>query len=47
MNGELGAAAEGYDRAIADAAAILGPQHPDTEALREERRQLCEPPSPE
>ena len=47
VNGELVAAAEGYDRAIADAAEALGPEHPDTEALREERRRLCEPPSPE
>jgi hypothetical protein len=47
VNGELVAAAEGYERAIADAAEALGPEHPDTEALREERRRLCEPPSPE
>ena len=47
MSGELVAAAEGYDRAIADAAEALGPEHPDTEALREERRRLCEPLSPE
>lgn len=47
VNGELGAAAEGYDRAIAGAAEALGPEHPDTEALRDERRRLCEPPSPE
>jgi|SRR5690349_11075492 len=47
VNGELGAAAEGYDRAIADATEVLGPEHPETEELREERRTLCEPPSPE
>ena len=47
VNGELGAAAEGYDRAIAGAAEALGPEHPDTEALRDERRRLCEPPSSE
>ena len=47
VNGELVAAAEGYDRAIADATEALGLEHPDTEALREERGRLCEPPSPE
>jgi hypothetical protein len=46
LNGEIPAAAEEYDRAIADAADALGSGHPDTEALREERRELFCLPSP-
>jgi hypothetical protein len=47
VNGELDAAAEGYDRAIAGSVETLGPGHPDTEALREERRTLFVAPPPE
>ena len=38
VNGEPCAAIEGYDRAIAFAIEPLGADHPETEALREERR---------
>jgi len=44
VNGELGAAAEEYDRAIVDAAASLGADDPVTVALREEREELGLPP---
>jgi hypothetical protein len=46
LNGELAVAAEGYDRAIADASEAFGPGHPDTETLREERRDVFCVPSP-
>jgi hypothetical protein len=46
LNGELAVAAEGYDRSIADASEAFGPGHPDTETLREERRDLFCVPSP-
>lgn len=43
VTGDPADAVEGYDRAIADAVAVLGDDHPDTVALRDERRELGVP----